>query len=283
MFQTVVIGVDGSEGSRDALALGEMLAAPAGGRVIAVGVIPSKRHGKRGMPHWGRRVEESAQDTLEAMEKPGVERRVEPARSAAEGLNRVAEEVGADLVVVGPSQRVVVGTRPPGRTALGLLNGAPCAVAVASPGLAGDPDAGLRVIGVAYDASPESEFALSRAVELAQAAGATMRIVAVRGAQPPQDDRMGFGDPQVSQDHQETLRDALQRARDATPQEVRAASELAEGDPATELADAAGRGMDVMFAGSRGYGPVLRVLLGSVTRDLIARAPCPVIVLPRGS
>jgi Universal stress protein family len=31
----------------------------------------------------------------------------------------------------------------------------------------------------------------------------------------------------------------------------------------------------------RGYGPVLRVLLGSVSTQLIHIAPCPVLVIPR--
>jgi len=33
--------------------------------------------------------------------------------------------------------------------------------------------------------------------------------------------------------------------------------------------------------GSRGYGPLRRVLLGSVSTELIRTAPCPVIVHPR--
>jgi nucleotide-binding universal stress UspA family protein len=34
--------------------------------------------------------------------------------------------------------------------------------------------------------------------------------------------------------------------------------------------------------GSRGYGPVRAVLLGSVSRRLAGEAHCPVLVLPRG-
>ncbi len=38
---------------------------------------------------------------------------------------------------------------------------------------------------------------------------------------------------------------------------------------------------DLLVVGSRGYGPVLRVLLGSVSTRLIHIAPCPVLVIPR--
>jgi hypothetical protein len=41
-------------------------------------------------------------------------------------------------------------------------------------------------------------------------------------------------------------------------------------------------GLDLLVCGSRGYGPVRGVLLGSVTRRVIGEAHCPVIVLPRG-
>jgi Universal stress protein family len=37
-----------------------------------------------------------------------------------------------------------------------------------------------------------------------------------------------------------------------------------------------------LFAGSRGYGPLRAVMLGSVTRRVASQARCPVIVLARG-
>jgi hypothetical protein len=40
--------------------------------------------------------------------------------------------------------------------------------------------------------------------------------------------------------------------------------------------------LDLLVCGSRGYGPVRAVLLGSVSREVISAALCPVIVLPRG-
>ena len=49
----------------------------------------------------------------------------------------------------------------------------------------------------------------------------------------------------------------------------------------TALAAASGD-LDLLVCGSRGYGPVRRVLLGSVSRRLSHEARCPLIVLPRG-
>jgi nucleotide-binding universal stress UspA family protein len=39
-------------------------------------------------------------------------------------------------------------------------------------------------------------------------------------------------------------------------------------------------GADLLVAGSRGYGPVMRVLIGSVSTQLLHKAPCPVLVVP---
>jgi len=55
-----------------------------------------------------------------------------------------------------------------------------------------------------------------------------------------------------------------------------------EGDPAQAIADAAeADGVDLVVCGSRGYGPVRRVLAGSTSRRLLGAARQPVIVVPR--
>lgn len=54
-----------------------------------------------------------------------------------------------------------------------------------------------------------------------------------------------------------------------------------DGSPAPVLAEACEDGVDLLVVGSRGYGPAMRVLLGSVSTKLINSAPCPVLVVPR--
>ena len=41
--------------------------------------------------------------------------------------------------------------------------------------------------------------------------------------------------------------------------------------------------VDLLVCGSRGYGPLGSVLLGGVSRRLVHRAACPVVVVPRGT
>jgi len=55
-----------------------------------------------------------------------------------------------------------------------------------------------------------------------------------------------------------------------------------EGAPADVLAEIGPQDADVIVTGSRGYGPVRRVLLGGVANRLVRHARVPVIVVPRG-
>jgi nucleotide-binding universal stress UspA family protein len=52
------------------------------------------------------------------------------------------------------------------------------------------------------------------------------------------------------------------------------------GGPREDLVQA-GNDLDLLIVGSRGYGPIGRLLHGSVSRYLIGRVTCPLLVLPR--
>ena len=65
------------------------------------------------------------------------------------------------------------------------------------------------------------------------------------------------------------------------PEGIEAESVFVTGDPVRELVDQS-RHADLLFLGSRGYGPHRAVLLGSVSGRVVCDAECPVIVVPRG-
>jgi nucleotide-binding universal stress UspA family protein len=58
-------------------------------------------------------------------------------------------------------------------------------------------------------------------------------------------------------------------------------SVVVDGDPADVLADLS-RELGLLVMGSRGYGPLRRVFLGSVSDALLECAACPVMIVPRG-
>jgi nucleotide-binding universal stress UspA family protein len=62
-------------------------------------------------------------------------------------------------------------------------------------------------------------------------------------------------------------------------QEVAIERHVVEGPAAPVLLDA-GVGADLLVVGSRGLGGVGRLLLGSVGREIVHAAPCPVAIVP---
>ena len=82
----------------------------------------------------------------------------------------------------------------------------------------------------------------------------------------------------------QVLRRDLHDAVDAAAQEIEDVTVdviYGEGDAATFLAKQSGR-LELLVLGSRGYGPVRSVLLGSVSEATISASSSPVLVVPRG-
>ena len=73
-----------------------------------------------------------------------------------------------------------------------------------------------------------------------------------------------------------------ENARSRVPESVPMEPLLLHGEPAEVLAEGASD-LDLLLLGSRGYGPVKGTMLGSVSARVMAAAPCPVIVIPRGA
>lgn len=214
----------------------------------------------------------------------GAERHLVQARSPAAGLQRAAEDLGAQVVALGSTHRGAAGRVLPGATAERLLHGAPCAVAVAPRGYAAAAPGGLHVLAVAYDGTRESEQAVREAAALAEAAGATIRLLAV--VEP-----VGVsytttmatavsGDP--TGDIRAELEGKVRAIADSLPAGLHADAVVRGGRAVEEILAHAGRGADMLVMGSRGYGPLRRVLLGGVSSRVIQAAPCPVLLMPRG-
>jgi len=58
--------------------------------------------------------------------------------------------------------------------------------------------------------------------------------------------------------------------------------EAAHDDPAHELIEAS-RTLDLLVLGSRGHGPMRRLLLGSVSTHVVRACACPLLLLPHGA
>jgi nucleotide-binding universal stress UspA family protein len=83
--------------------------------------------------------------------------------------------------------------------------------------------------------------------------------------------------PEYPAEPDRTIRDGLASIDSA----LAAESTRLDGDPETELLKACEDEVDLLVLGSRGYGPLARALMGSVSRKVVHRAPCPVMVVRR--
>jgi nucleotide-binding universal stress UspA family protein len=285
--QAIVVGYDGGDHANDALELGRMLARLGGSRLVVACAYPDDPFGET--PTAVAIAEGMRADAEEALGRarerlgPGEDAdcRAIAGPSPSKTLHALAEEAGAELIVVGATHHGTALRLLAGSTPEHVLDHAPCPVAVAPEGYAHQHPGGPRQIGVAYDGSPESERALQLGAELARRGGARLRLVTVVGpgvaAYPPLDPGAYA---QLAQIAREEARERLDAAL-AQLAGVRAEGVVREGEPVEELArDAAGD--DLLIAGSRGRGPVRRVLLGSISSRLLRTAACPVVVVPRG-
>jgi len=285
---TVIVGIERSERSRDALALARTLARALGARLMLASVylVEPGRRGASGA--YARALEAEAQATLEWAagplgDVPHVECRTIPSLSVAQGLQELADAEDALTIVVGPSHRGRLGRLCPGSVGQRLLHGAPCPVAIAPRGHWSSPHTSIRCIGVGYVPVPDGWSALRAACALAGRLGATLQVLSV--AEPPAAAASipyGWGYADVETTSRDALVRDLRRALDEAAEAVAATGEVVEGyadDELARLSDA----VDLLICGSRGYGPVDSVLLGSVSTSLLRKASCPLLVIPRGA
>jgi nucleotide-binding universal stress UspA family protein len=275
MFNQIVVGVDGRGGGRDAIALAMKLRARDSELTLAH-IHGGDRHADgRAEATSGSDEREHALELLETARqeldvKAHLRWRVSP--SVGRGLHELCERIGADLLVVGSTRRGLVGRVLIGDDTRAALNGAPCALAIAPAGYSQEPVA-MREIGVGYDGSAESECALRVARELAAANGA--KLSAFEAVSLP---TTGFAPGPSSFDDSADglIADAVGRIAALGAVEAHAAY----GEAAEELA-VYSASLDLLIVGSRGYGPIGRLIHGSTSHRLVRRARCPLVVLPR--
>jgi nucleotide-binding universal stress UspA family protein len=284
----ILVGHDGSPHAEDALALGRLLAGLTGADLVLARVVPWEPLPLQAVPipELKNRYEEQERHALAELQRSassvGAEAEAGPGESPAQGLQLLAEELNPDIVVVGSSHRGRVGQVLAGNVALRLLNGLDRPVAVAPGGYA-EHAGRLDRIGVGFDGSPESRAAMLTAGELALRGHSQVRVIHVTvppAELAPHPWAFSWGAGVELREHEERLRGSLESAAGGLPAGVRRSTAFLCGGPVTVLSDEA-KELDLLVLGSRGYGPVRRVLLGSVSSKLVRSAPCPVLVVPR--
>ena len=286
----IIVGVDESPGSADAIALASSLAGMTGATLMLVNVFPYDTYPSRAV---NRDFEDYLrQDSNELLERIRSAHGDETAEikavanpSSAHGLHDLAEEIDAGLIVVGSTHTGRAGRVAPGSTAERLLHGSPCPVAVAPKAYASETVREPGIVGVGYDGSATAQHALETAHRIAARTGARLRVIrAFRGLAydvPPQ---KGVPMGGISLSYNDQLRDKASEHLEETVAklegEPRGEPFFAVGDPAKILVEVS-EDLDLLVLGSRGYGPLHSVLVGGVAGRVVRDAACPVLVLPR--
>jgi nucleotide-binding universal stress UspA family protein len=264
-IRRILVGVEGEREGRDALALAVVLARALDASLVLAGVYeeavgPAAYHYELAF----REEVEARLAHVGASLPADVPREVRATASTSvvRGLHELAERTEAELIVVGPTRHGRVARTLSGDVTTTLLQAAPCAVAVAPPNYVGDGAPGT--IGVAYVPAAEGVEALDAGANLARRCGARLRILHA-GLLVEESERL------------------LADARDRAGADLDVETVLLDGLHPRDLLRTASEDLDLLVMGSRGYGPVRRTLLGSVSADVVHDAACPVLVVPRGA
>jgi nucleotide-binding universal stress UspA family protein len=190
--------------------------------------------------------------------------------AAAQRLLDVAEEVDADLLIVGPTRRGTLAGVVLGTTAGRVIRSARIPVLVVRAPL---PDGSLRVL-LTTDLSHHSAYAHARGGSLARALSRAEPVMRSLFVEPPAVPEIPGAQPDFSAEREflDFLRAEVPLP--ATTPRVRA------GDPALEILREAGEWADLLVLGTHARRGAQRLLLGSVAEAVLRHAPCATLVIP---
>ena len=266
MARTLLLTAQNERSDRDALGLAVDLAAVLDARVVVGGVIvPGGAHDDD-----AREDLKGELDTLRAGIPDGIvsETKSVDAVSLVAGLHELAEDLDAELVVLGAQHRNAVLRAVRGDVARELTSHGTWGVAVAHEERADGPP---RRVGVAWDQTPAANAALEWGIQLVERTSGELQILRVfdprhrEGTKPWKHDEVRL----ASAEEEASLR-------------VKAQARVIWGDAAPELVTAS-RDLDLLVMGARTHAGVRRALFGGVSSRLLHDARCSVVVLPAGA
>jgi nucleotide-binding universal stress UspA family protein len=284
----LLVGFDGSASGREALALASALARALDRRVEVVSVLTEIRAAT--VAEYDAMVHEAekrlATEAHAVVADADVETWLVPSDSPTRELHDFAVAHDAVAVVLGSTHHGTLGRIVPGSMVNRLLSASPCPIAVAPAGYRRTAEA-FAEIAVAFDGSPEAQVALDMAQVLARRDRSRLKLIGVVNPRHTTPVAVTVG-PLTGMiptgEGIERERERLRVAIDEATAEITGLSAIGEVrvdfDPAAGIREAAASS-DLLVCGSRGYGPLGRVLLGSVSHGLLNGASCPVMVTPR--
>ena len=297
----ILVPVDFSPTSREALALAGSLARRAGGRLtlLHVGATPTHSMTQAWSPSMHmpiaelqERMKREPQALVERWLQSDVPKGVEARTVLREGFppeEIVAEAQDHDLVVIGTHGRTGADRVVLGSVAERVVRHCQVPVLVA-PGVAREPgrpvDKPFENVLVAVDFSESSTRALRAGIAMARTTGAKLTLLHVGISEAIMISQvwMDAVSPAMVEIHDRMAREAQRQLdrlmRDEVPEPLRGQALLREGIAASTIVQQTSLGSyDLVVMGTHGHTGVQRVILGSVAEQVLRHSPVPVLVV----
>lgn len=263
----VLVATDGSDYSAGAIRTGVALARSRGARLIGLSIAVDNPEYSTLVPNLQEEAAKRAREALASFNAEAggdTETTIREAADPAHGIVAAAEELGADIIVMGRRGRRGLARVMMGDATAKVIGHATCPVLVAPR----PSHLWEKHILLATDGSSYSEAAASVAGHLAKQAGLPVSVVSV-----------------VTSSHSEARRMEAERTVAASVERLKALGLqveglVVEGRPDEAIVKAAeSAGADLIVMGSHGRTGLTKILLGSVAERVIGHAACPVLVV----
>ncbi len=289
MHSGIVVGVDGSSGSKGAVKWAARAAELRNVPLTLVHVVPPMAApwlGSSFLPAWmgaqrerGRQIlDEAVEIAQESCQCGPAQINCEmPSATAVSALGDMSRE--ADLIVVGCLGTGTLRGRHLGSVSSGLAHHAHCPVAIIHDGVPMNSDTAQAPVLVGIDGSPESELATAFAFE--EASRRKVELVALHawsdvGVLDSVFDKSGPTWPQLKAREDEVLAERLAGWTERYP-DVSVRRVVVRDEPARQLVDQS-QSAQLVVVGSHGRGGFAGMLLGSISSAVVLLARVPVIV-----
>ena len=283
MFDKIVVGYAGEEAGRDAVILAARLAAVLSSHVT---IVYPYHPLLASVP--GDQAEEYVRGEVQAIvagidDLPALSYRWTLSPWPIHALHELASYEKADLIVFGAAREGIADHLHVSLMER-MVHGAPCAVAVVPAGYADCQSAGVHRIGVGFSDSEEGRCAAHLAHELAGLLDGELEMIAASGTSAMLSAYAYPSGllPQVEDEMYAETKANLEGLASKLDDSVPVHLETIGGEPSAVLIERSAN-MDILILGSRAYGPLRHVLLGSVSARVMRDGHCPVLVVPRGT
>lgn len=283
-----IVGYTDTPAGHDALALGVRLARTNGATLALVLVLASEQRPTLVPADAG--YENYLHDAAEGWLAAGVaevpadvaaESHLVYAESLTEGLLRAADDLQAELIVIGAARGGLLGRFALGGAANDLVHSASVPVALAPDGcrsLEGSPP--LSRITCAIGTRPGADELLAAGIRAARSGGIPLRLISLVALDLPLDDGLASA-LRSAESH---AREVLRQAEAHLPDDITVTTEVVIGEAIEKaVATVDWDPAEIVLVGSSRLAQPKRLFLGSTAAKMLRELPVPLVVVPRDS